>query len=73
MMKVKKIKQYFMNLGFCLVHGDMTVNIEREHVTGRGFYGRVTGFDFKTGKINVAVFDFGVYFPRQYDRYQLEG
>lgn len=66
------MKNYVINLLFCMLKRGANVDIKREYRTGRGFYGFVAGFDFKSGKIVVQVFDYGMYFPRRYDKSQLE-
>lgn len=67
------IKEYLVNFLFYIQNDGNKLSIDREHVTGRGYWGIVMGFNFKSGKLNLSVFDYGMYFPREYGKNQLEG
>lgn len=67
------VKAYLANFLFYLQNNGKKLGIKQEHVQGRGYSGIVTGFNFKTGKIDLAVFDFGMYFPRAFEKNQLDG
>lgn len=65
------MKEYIANFLFYTFNGERQVHIQREFIVGRGVYGRVRDFNYKNGKIIVSVFDYGMYFPREYTRSQL--
>ena len=62
---------YIKNFVFYIINKGAHCNIKKNFVTGRGFYGKIEGFDYKAGKLILLVFDYGMYFPRHYDKNQL--
>lgn len=64
------MKKYLANLWFYIRNDEKTVYIKHEFVSGRGIYGKVRHFNFKNGNIIVSVFDYGMYYHREYSKDQ---
>lgn len=65
------MKEYIINFLFYVLNSEREVHIKREFISGRGMYGKVRDFNYRNGKIIVSVFDYGMYFPREYSKNQL--
>lgn len=63
--------EYINNYLFYILNDERKVDIKSEFIEGRGCYGKVRDFNFKNGKIIISVFDYGMYFPREYSKDQL--
>ena len=70
---VKKIIEYFKGLNYFNKNLGKSVNIKKEYrPQERACYGDVIDFNFKTGEIQIYVFDFGIWYKRYFYYYMFK-